>query len=292
MIQVFRRLSVSLAFGTVMLIASHNVGAQSTASHALQERHLTIGIANQAPWGYVTKDGDAAGFYPDMVRAIFKSEGISKVDFVVVNFGALIPSLIAKRIDAGAAGMSITPVRCSQVSFSDPDLAIGDAVIVRQGNPLNIHSFADVAQNPKIRMGGGRGSSNTEHALKAGIPTARLQQFDDVSAGIAALLADRIDAFTLTSASAIAVSKGQNVRGVERASPFKGLVKNGQVVANYAAIAFRPEDAALRDLYNKGFKEQQSNGNLQKIMERYGFTAQEAVPRGLTAAQVCATQVD
>ncbi|MGF6875771.1 transporter substrate-binding domain-containing protein [Paraburkholderia sp. MM5477-R1] len=292
MLKVFGKLNIGLLFSTVMLTAPYGAVAQPTASPALQERHLIIGIANQAPWGYVTKDGDAAGFYPDIVRTIFRSAGISKLDFVVVDFGALIPSLLAKRIDAAAAGLAITPVRCGQVTFSDPDLAIGDELIVRQGNPFAIHSFADVVRNQNIRMGGGRASTNTEHALEAGIASSRIQQFEGVETGIAALLANRIDAFTLSSASAIAVSKDRNLRAVERASPFKGLVKNGEVVANYAAVAFRPDDTPLRDLYNTGLKQLQANGGVQKIMERYGFTAEEAVPHGLTAKKVCGTPVD
>ncbi|TIR62514.1 MAG: transporter substrate-binding domain-containing protein, partial [Mesorhizobium sp.] len=152
--------------------------AQSITDRVLTEGKLTIGIHNRAPWGFRANDGSVSGVHPDMIKAVLGPLGVENVDFVIMDWGALIPSLVSRRIDAIASGMAITPERCKQVIFSNPDLAIGDGVVVLSGNPHKIHSFADVAKNPALRMGGGRGSANAKHAIEAGVPKDRVLLFD------------------------------------------------------------------------------------------------------------------
>ncbi|MEX3954263.1 ectoine/hydroxyectoine ABC transporter substrate-binding protein EhuB [Paraburkholderia sp. EG287A] len=262
--------------------------AQSGGDESIRSGEITVGIHNRAPWGYRNADGSVAGVGPDMIRAVLRQAGVKKINFVVVDFDALIPSLLSRRIDAVASGLAITPPRCKQVIFSNPDLAIGDAILVKKGNPLNIHSFADVVKNPAIRLGGGRGSSAVEHAMAAGIPKDRILLLKDVESSVGALMAGRIDADTESAATVISTLKDPNIGDrLERATPFTGLVKNGQRVANYAAIAFRPEDSKLRGLYNDGLARMKADGSIRKVFEKYGFGEAEMVPADVTAKQLC-----
>ncbi|WP_369392660.1 hypothetical protein [Paraburkholderia kururiensis] len=41
--------------------------------------------------------------------------------------------------------MYITPERCKQVAFADPQYQIQDTLLVLKGNPKKLHSYADVA---------------------------------------------------------------------------------------------------------------------------------------------------
>jgi polar amino acid transport system substrate-binding protein len=43
--------------------------AQSITDRVLEEGKITIGIHNQAPWGYAEGEGKAAGMGPDMIEA-------------------------------------------------------------------------------------------------------------------------------------------------------------------------------------------------------------------------------
>ncbi|WP_342723866.1 ectoine/hydroxyectoine ABC transporter substrate-binding protein EhuB [Bradyrhizobium sp. B097] len=271
-----------------MLMASTlSAVAQSITDRVVKEGRITVGIHNQAPWGYVGADGKVAGVGPDMVRAILGPVGVRQVDFVVVDFGALIPSLLSRRIDIVASGMAITDERCRQVIFSNPDLVIGDGVMVLAGNPRNIHSYADVANSPTLRMGGGRGSSNSENAIRAGIPRDRMVLFQDTQSSIAALLAGRIDADTQSMATAISTVRQPGLKGkIELAEPFTGLVENGRRAANYASIAFRPDDARLRDLWNESLDARKSDGTVKEIFASYGFAASMVAPADLTAQKL------
>lgn len=262
--------------------------AQSIKDRVFSEGKITIGIENQAPWGFKGEDGSVTGVHPDMLKAVLEPLGVKQVDYVIMEWGALIPSLISRRIDVVAAGMAITPVRCEQVIFSDPDLAIGDGVMVRAGNPHNIHSYEDIAKNPDLIIGGARGSVNPENAIKAGVPKERVLLFDTVQASVAALLADRIQADTESSATVINTLKDSGLKGkLERAMPFKGLVENGREVKNYAAIVFRPDDVELRNLYNESLAKRKAEGTVKKIFAKYGFTDAEIAPEDVTAKSIC-----
>jgi polar amino acid transport system substrate-binding protein len=280
------------ALVVIGLAATMHQAAQSQPikDRVVNEGRITVAIHNQAPWGFRTESGEVAGFHPDMIRAVLGPVGVRNFDFVIVDWSAIIPSLLAKKVDIVASGLAITPVRCEQVIFSDPDLAIVDGLLVKKGNPLNIHSYADIAANSKIQVAGSRGSSSVENAVKAGVSKSQFQMFPGVEGGVTALLGGRVDAGSYSSATVIATLKDPNVSGIERATPFRGLVENGREVANYAAIAFRPEDAALRDLYNESLAKRKADGTVAKIMAKYGFTSAENAPSALTARELCGSK--
>lgn len=286
-----RKLVLAVALLAALAGGSSASLAETTSERALRTGTLTIGFANNPPWGFRGPDGEASGYSPDLVRAAFAPLGINKLEVVVVETGALIPALNANRLDIIAQGLGINPQRCQAAIFSEPDLAVGDAVLVAKGNPLNIHSYADVVANPKIRLGAGRGSSNSQNALDSGVPSSQLTLYQDHPSGVAALIAGRIDAYTASTGSIIAIMQSENMmQGLERATPFQGLLNaNGEPVLNYAALVFRPTDTDLRDLYNKRLIEMRKDGTLAKIMTKYGFSPKEEMPsEKVTTEQLCA----
>ncbi|MCH5710081.1 transporter substrate-binding domain-containing protein, partial [Salmonella enterica] len=89
---------------------------------------------------------------------------------VLTEFGSLIPGLQAKRFDIIAAGMYVTPERCGQVAFSNPTYGVGQAFLVKQGNPKNLHSYEDVVKNPDAKLGVVVGAIEAEYASKVKVP--------------------------------------------------------------------------------------------------------------------------
>lgn len=230
----------------------------------------------------------ASGFHPDLVKAVLGPLGVKVVDFVIVDWQALLPSLLSKRIDAVATGMQITPQRCETVIFSNPDLAIKDGLAVRPGNPHNIHSLTDVAKNPALHLGILRGSGEVDRAVKAGVPRDRIFLFPDYSALVSALLGDRIEGVVLPPASVSELLKDTNLKGkLERAVPYVGLVENGREFAGYQAVVFRQEDSQLRDLYNESLAKRKAEGSVKSIAEKYGFAEGDIAPNDWTAKDVC-----
>ncbi|WP_342709886.1 ectoine/hydroxyectoine ABC transporter substrate-binding protein EhuB [Bradyrhizobium sp. B124] len=283
----FRR-GVCAAVALSWAFAASGASAESLKDQVATEGRITIGIHNVWPWGIVNDHGSASGIHPDVLKAVTEQLGVKKVEFVVMDFGALIPSLQARRIDAVASGMNITPPRCQQVTFSDPFMISGDAVLVRKGNPLNIHSYQDIAQNSRIRVGDMRGASTTPNALAAGVSKDQIQLFPDASAEVAALLSGRLDALLFATGSALGILRDPNVKGIERAMPFQGLVQNGKEQVAYAGIAFRKEDSDFVALFNKALAQKKADGTVAGILAQYGFSSlKDNVPNGITAMTVC-----
>lgn len=265
--------------------------AETTRERILNDKTIVIGVHNKAPWGYRDKDGDPAGFHPDLVRAIFEPLGVTKVELVIADFGALIPGLVASRFDAIASGLYITPKRCELVAFSNPDLRLADAALVAAGNPKAISSYSDIAKNADLRFGATRGSVQGKNAAAAGIPESQMLLFQNTEATIAALTSGRVDAIAFSAATASKVVSDPNIEGIERASPFTGLVlDNGKEKVGHSAVAFRQGDEDLRDLYNERLAELRADGTFDKIMQQNGFSPMERAP-DISFAQLCSGDV-
>ncbi|CAM3924218.1 ectoine/hydroxyectoine ABC transporter substrate-binding protein EhuB [Bordetella tumulicola] len=280
--------SAAAAAMTTVLLGALPAAHADTKDTILENKKVTIGIHNRQPWGFRAEDGAATGFHPDLIRAAFERLGVKQVDFVITEFGALIPGLNAGRFDMVASGIAITPERCKVIIFSEPDLAVGDSLIVKKGNPLKIHSYADIVANPKIRLSGGRGTLNSKNAIDAGVPTSQMTYLGDVQAMLSALLADRVDAVTLSAPSVVGLLDDPKLQGVERAKPFTGLVRDGVPAMMYTAIAFRTDDTSLRDAYNEQLKALKAEGVVDKLRDTYGFTDDDKVDDAVTTEKVCA----
>lgn len=278
-------LAASLSIGA--MISGQIANAETTKEKILRTHTVTIGIHNRVPWGYRDASGDVSGLEPDIIRAALAPLGVTDVEFVIGEFSTMIPGLLAGRFDMTAAGVAIKPERCKAVIFSEPDLTSGDGIIVAKGNPKNLHSFQDIIADPSVTLAGVRGSANTEHAVMAGVPDAQLVLFQDNISAVSAVTAGRVDAAIMSAATAIATLSQNDMPTVERAEPFELLKdENGEEVALYTAVAFRPSDADLRDLYNESLEKLKKDGTLHSIILDNGFTEENFPPRK-TAASLC-----
>lgn len=287
--RLLKTMTAAAASFAILFATTGALRAETTRERVLREGKIVIGISNGAPWGFRDKTGEPAGFHPELIKAAFNSLGVSKVEIVVTEFGALIPALAARRFDAIAAGLYITPERCELVAFSDPDLKLADAALVAKGNPKGIHSYAQIAANPEITFGVGRGSTTAKNAAAAGVLDDRMLLFPDIQSNVSALLTGRIDVAAFSAPTVARILSEENIRGVERALPFQGVQENGKERFGYSAIAFRKEDGDLRDLYNSRLKELKADGTVARIMAKNGFSDQEKAPE-LTSDQVCEGQ--
>jgi polar amino acid transport system substrate-binding protein len=282
----FAAITTAAATCAALLAATSVLHAETTRERVLREHRIVIGISNSAPWGFRDRTGAPQGFHPDLIKAAFKSLGVDKVEIVVTEFGALIPALSARRFDAIAAGLYITPERCQLVAFSDPDLKLADAALVAKGNPKGVHSYVQIAADPEIKFGVGRGSTTAKNAGAAGVLDEHMLLFPDIQSNVSALLTGRIDVAAFSAPTVARILSDENITGIERALPFQGLQDKGKERFGYSAIAFRKADGDLRDLYNSRLKELKLDGTVARIMAQYGFSDQETAP-DLTSSQVC-----
>lgn len=163
--------------------------AASTLERAKQDGFIRVGFANEAPFGFATPEGKLTGEAPEVAKAVLNAIGIPQVDGVLTEFGSLIPGLKAKRFDVIAAGMFITPKRCAEIAFSEPSYGIGQAMLVKAGNPKQIADYGSIVANQDLKLAVMAGAVETGYAKDAGVPQAQLVVLPDQSSLLAAVQA-------------------------------------------------------------------------------------------------------
>lgn len=258
--------------------------AQAASLEQIKDNsRIRIGYANETPFAYTETDGRVTGESPEIAKIIFEKMGIKQVDGVLTEWGSLIPGLRAGRFDVIAAGMYITPARCKQVIFTDPQYALPDTLLVAQGNPKNLHSYADIAKNPDVKLAIMAGTVNLAYARDSGVKDAQILQVPDTTAQLQAVRAGRADAAVGTQLT----MKGLASKGGEKVEAISDFTDDPSHTG-YGALAFRPEDKALRDAVNAEMKKWLGSEEHLKTVAPFGFDRSNVTDK--TAAELCAQQ--
>ncbi|MFC4076831.1 ectoine/hydroxyectoine ABC transporter substrate-binding protein EhuB [Salinithrix halophila] len=257
----------------------------STLEKAKEEKKITVGFANEKPYAY-KENGKVTGEAVEIAREIFKKQGIDQVEPVLTDFGSLIPGLKAGRFDVITAGMYITPDRCKEVNFADPEYSIGEGLAVKKGNPKNIKSYEDIAKKKGATIAVMKGAIEEQYLRDVGVKKDQIKIVPDQPSGISALEAGRVDAITMTGPSLRAVLESANSKSIEEVKDFKQPSIKGKDIRGYGAAAFRKDDKELKDLYDKELGKLKESGKLYDIIKPFGFTKDD-LPGDHTAEQLC-----
>ena len=92
---------------------------QGTLKRVLETQTLRVGVSLFTPWTMKNKKGELIGFEIDVAKQLAKDLGV-KVELKPYDWEDIIPALHKKNIDIIVAGITITPQRALQVSFSQP----------------------------------------------------------------------------------------------------------------------------------------------------------------------------
>lgn len=241
-------------------------GGELSLTEMFPDGSVTVGIADEIPYGYADEAGDATGEAPEVAKAILGDLGITEIDAEVVDFGSLIPGLQAGQYDMIAAGMFITPDRAEEIIFSDPDYCAGQAFAVPEGNPDNLSDFQSVV-DAGIDVGVLSGAVEEEYSLASGVPDGNVIRFGETADLFDALVAGRIGAVALTD-----VTVTQQVAALEglEATPTFFPVIDGEEKLGCGGFGF--VDQEFRDIFNEKLHEFQDNDMILPLVEEFGFT--------------------
>lgn len=280
-----RAILVTLA--AAMVFAASAVSAETTLEKARAQGYVTMGFTNEIPYSY-SEEGKLTGADTEVARVVLSKMGIREVVGVLTEFQSLIPGLLAKRFDLNST-MYIRPSRCKQIIFTDPVWAVGDAVIVKAGNPKNIHSHKDIAANPQIKVGVLAGGTGTIDHLKAdGIADAQLVHFSTPESALAGIKTGRIDGFASTAVGNQALLDKAKDPALERALPFAQPEKDGKPLLGYGGLGFRFEDKDFYAEFNKHLVAFVGSQEHLALVRPFGLTEEEIRPAvGVKAADLC-----
>jgi len=261
------RATVAVAALAVVAAACGNGDEEATGLLGeLQEAGaITVGVANEVPFGYVDDDGEATGIAPDVARAVLAELGIDEINAEVVEFGELIGGLQAGQFDMITAGMYITPDRAQQIFFSDPDYCVSESLAVAEGNPLGIVDYQSLVDNPDAIVAVASGTVEVQYLEDAGVPEEQIETFGDIDGMYRALEAGEVDVVTGTAATvATQVAAREGIEGVE---PFFPVDDEGNEVFPCGGHGFDDED--FRDAFNEVLNEFREDGTTLEIITAY-----------------------
>lgn len=233
---------------------------------------LRVAFYNFKPYAYVDDNNELVGTDIELLARVLDSMGGKIGDSQAVDWGALIPGIMAKRFDVVAAGMFVTPKRCAAVRFSQPYFGIKQAIAVPEGNPKGIMNY-DSVRDMGLRIGVISGAAQHGYARAAGIPEANIIQLPDNAAGIAAIRAGRIDGWAVSAPGVREIVMGVPEGDIESSPVFAEVA--GQAAVSHGAFAFRPGDAAFVDEFDKALTAFVGSAEHVAIMEKHGMTADE-----------------
>ena len=245
---------------------------------------VRIGFANEAPYSFINSDAEITGEAAELATAIFRRLGVPEVTPIPSEFGSLIPGLKVGLFDVIGAGMFVTPVRCAEVLFTDPDYEAKTAFLVPKGNPKNLRTYADVVKSADVRLGTMIGAAEQTDALDSGVDEGRMTSYPDALSGLEAVEAERVDAFALTRISLNDVLGKNPGAPLDLTDAFAPEI-DGRPRRTGGAFAFLKDQQNIVDAFNKELYQLKDSGDLLKIVRPFGFS--EAEMTDLTAAELC-----
>ncbi|MEU9849822.1 ectoine/hydroxyectoine ABC transporter substrate-binding protein EhuB [Streptomyces sp. NPDC047985] len=249
-----------------------------------EQGFVRVAYANEAPYGYL-EGKQLKGEAPTLHREIFKSLGVDELRPTLSEWDGLIPGLQAGKYDVVSAGMAITPERCANALFSEPEFISPTALMVKKGNPKKVTDLAS-AKAAGITVGVMSGAVEGAYAEGAGLPKDRIKTLQKPQDGADAVKGGRIDAFLLT---------GISLRWLARTNPETEVTGpfvpelDGRKQYSPGGAVFRKGNEELRDAFNRELKKIVSDrSRYVGLLQEYGFGAGELPPATLKTADLCA----
>ncbi|MPZ82940.1 MAG: ectoine/hydroxyectoine ABC transporter substrate-binding protein EhuB [Actinophytocola sp.] len=259
-------------------------GAGGTLQRVKDAGSIKVGIAGEVPYGY-TEGDKVTGEAPEVAKAVFKAIGIDNVEATQVEFGQLIQALNAGQYDMVAAGMAILPDRCENAQFSAVDYVTPTAFMVPKGNPKGINNFDDLkAKGETIAVLSGTVEQSVAEAL--GIPSDKIQPYDGQPELFQALKGGRAYCGALTDISLRRLLEDNSDAPFEVTEGFVPTI-DGKEQIQAGGFVFRKGDDDLVDAFNTELTKLQESGEWLKIVEPFGFTADNEVPDDVKTEKLC-----
>lgn len=244
---------------------------------------VRVGFANEVPFGYINREGELVGEAPAVAREVFRRLGIDGFQPRVADFGSLIPGIKAGLFDVIAAGMFITPPRCAEIEFANPDYATPNALLVPEGNPLELTDFDSFLESD-ARVGVLTGAVEEQYVRAKGIPDGQIVVFTDQTSGVDGLLAERAEALALTRLSLQETLNARPELPLELSEPFVPVIEGHERIGG-GGFGFRQGETGIVAEFNRVLDELKESNELLELVRPYGFTEDEMTD--LTADELC-----
>lgn len=262
-----RKIVISVV--AVLLVVGLGVGLFFGLRPSADKPKLVVGTdAGFRPFEYI-ENNEIVGFDVDLMREAAHDMGRDLV-MEQITFDGLLAALQAGRIDAVAAGMTMTEDRAKSVNFSDPYYEASQMIIIRREN-TTINSRSDlVGKKIGVQLG------TTGDYMVDEVEGAEKVQFPVVAAVLQEVSSGRIDAAILDNAPA---------ENYLRNKPELKMLPERLSSENYA-IAVRKDNPELLKNINQTIARLQSDGTYDEMMQKYFYSNTNGDSQPITLKEI------
>ena len=255
--------------------------ADGSLQRVKKQGYVVTALNQELPVAGIKSNGELAGIIPEVVEATLKRAGVGEFRGVLIDWGAMIPGLHARRYDLVSGGLYINPKRCKPVLFSEPIMCGAPIFVKLKSNPINVTSYAELAAHPTAKAAICPGCYEHMGAQQAGVSDDRFVFWEgNILNAVQLVRIGRADVMLASLATAkVALSKADDEADFEIVGPVPDLA------AGCAAVAFNSEDRELRDAFDAGLKELQASGEFDAILKKWGHVPE--LPRAASRKALC-----
>ncbi len=225
--------------------------AQSCVANAKANGLTVVTSPDYPPFESLDSSNKVVGFDIDLINAVARQMGV-KVNLVSQSFDGLIPSLLARKADVVASGLTITEERKKSVAFSLPYISGPNAIVVRK-ETNDIKKLGDLAgKTVAVQLG------TAQEKLVSGVKGANVKAFN--------LYTDAALAVQTRQANALVLHKVV-------ANSFVKVYPDLKIVATLGslntAFAVRKDCGDLTNRMNAALIEVRKSGELDRLVGKW-----------------------
>lgn len=217
------------------------------------------------PFETIDETGQPMGVSVELARGLAQSMG-RELRIENIPFAGLIASLQNGRVDCVISSLTDTQERRQSISFSDPYLTIGLAMLVRQGSGIESLEDLDVPEKTVVVRQGTTGQKWAAGHLKR----AKTLVVDKEGSAVLEVVQGKADAFVYDQ-----MSVWQNQRKNPRTT--KAVLTPLQ--NEFWAVGMRKDDETLKAQVNTFLKQFQAEGGFDKLGDQFLHEQKEAFAR-------------
>jgi polar amino acid transport system substrate-binding protein len=228
------------------------------AGHAFGAAKLINGIdANFPPFAYIDKTGQPSGFDVEAMNWVAKEIGV-EVSHQPIEWDGIITSLLTKKIDIIASGMSITEERAQKVDFSVPYWVIKQVMVTKKGSPLTIDEILTGKKTVGVQQGTSEAKWLKEEAVKKDW-NFELRYYSSSPLAVEDVLNGRIDAAAMDDAPAKDAASKKDVQ----------LVGTFGMHDEEFGYAVRKDDKELLEKVNNALTKLMASPEWNELINKY-----------------------
>ncbi|WP_423363122.1 ABC transporter substrate-binding protein [Mycoplasma sp. P36-A1] len=255
-----KKLSVLAAVFVLLLTGCSTSKTTDTGSLEAIKKAGVIKIGTNSGYPpyefYITNDGkkELAGYDVDLAKEIAKKLDV-KIEWVDIDFDALVPSLLTNKFDIIMAGLIATDERKKSIDFSD-NYYNSKTVAVAKKDVVNDYAKAENLKGKTIVAQ----TSTTQATAAQSIAGAKVTELPGVTDTISSVLSNQSDVLFIAEVVAKSiVAQNPDLEYVKIEGIDDKLLQDG------ASVGMKKDDAALQTEINKIITELKDSGKLDEM---------------------------